>query len=102
MTTITIYDLPQSVELDCAAAVQIAGGFLEGLIPFSVGGYMPPIYNFFVQYEQNIFQQNPTNISIFNGDTGGNITNYIETSSLSAASPMSFTKIEARGEGFPF
>jgi hypothetical protein len=94
MTTITLNELPLSAELDRAAAMEISGGFLEGLVPFSEGGYMPPIYNLFVQYEQNIFQQNPTNISIFNGDTGGDIINNIETSSLSAASPMSFTKIE--------
>jgi len=94
MTTLTLTDLPMSADLDRAAAVEIAGGFLEGLIPFSEsGGYMPPIMNFFVQYEQNIFQQNPTNISIFNSETGGDVINNIETSSLTAASPMSFTKI---------
>ncbi len=97
MTTITLYDLPLSAELDRAAAMEIAGGFLEGLIPFGEGGYMPPIYNLFVQYEQTIFQQNPTNISIFNSGTGGDIINNIQTSSLSAASPMSYTRIE----GYP-
>lgn len=97
MTTITINDLALSAELDRAAVADIAGGFLEGLIPFGEGSSsMPPIMNFFIQFEQNIFQQNPTNISIFNGDTGGDVINSINTSSLTAASPMSFTKLEQR------
>ncbi|MEL7538134.1 MAG: hypothetical protein AAFZ58_00790 [Pseudomonadota bacterium] len=95
MTTITLHDLPCNEELDREAADAVIGGFLGGLIPHQdpVSSYLPTINNFFVQYEQNIFQQNPTNISIFNGDTGGDIINNISTNSLTAASPMSFTRI---------
>ena len=94
MTTITLNDLPQSTELDCAALEAVTGGFLAGLVEYQrPSSYLPTINNFFVQYEQTIFQQNPTNVSIYNGDTGGDIINNINTSSLSAASPMNFTSI---------
>ncbi len=95
MTTITLNDLPQSKELDLAALETVTGGFLDALVPYMTptSDYLPTINNFFVQYEQNIFQQNPTNISIFNGDTGGDIINNISTNSLTAASPMTFTRI---------
>lgn len=97
MTTITLYDLPKSEELDLTALEAVTGGYLDGLVPFqlprSAASYLPSISNIYVQYEQNIFQQNPTNISIFNGETGGDIINNISTNSLTAASPMSFTRI---------
>lgn len=98
MTTITLNDLPVSTELDRAAVKAVTGGFLGGLVPFSkpVSSFLPSINNYFIDiaYEQNIFQQNPTNVSIYNtGDTLGNVINNVNTSALSAASPMSFTNI---------
>ncbi len=95
MTTITLNDLPQSKELDLAALEAVTGGFLDALVAYMkpTSSYLPTINNFYVQYEQNIFQQNPTNISIFNGETGGDIINNISTNSLTAASPMNFTRI---------
>lgn len=94
MTTITLYDLPENTELDRAALEAVTGGFLDGLVNYArPSSYLPTINNFYVQYEQTLYQQNPTNVSIYNGDTGGDIINNINTSSLSAASPMSFTRI---------
>ena len=102
MTTITLYDLPESRELDLEALEAVTGGYLDALIPFQLprpSSYLPSINNFFIQYEQNVFQQNPTNINnIFNGDTGGDILVSNSTNSLTAASPMSFTRISG---GFP-
>lgn len=96
MTTITLYDLPKSEELDLTALEAITGGYLDKLVPFrmpQVSSYLPSITNIYIHHEENYFQQNPTNISIFNGDTGGDILNNISTNSLTAASPMSFTRI---------
>lgn len=96
MKTITLNDLPVSTELDRAAVEAVTGGFLGGLVPFSrpVSSFFPTINNYFIEYEQTIFQQNPTNVSIYNtGDTLGNVVNNVNTSALSAASPMSFTNI---------
>lgn len=93
MTTITLNDLPLSLELDRAAAVEIAGGFLEGLWAYVEEGYMTGYNNFFVQYEQNIVQQNPVNITNIISDTGGNVGIDNGFSFVSAANPFSNTKI---------
>lgn len=97
MTTITLNDLPVTRQLDRDAAKAVAGGFLAGLTAYQrpVSSFLPTINNYFVDYtfEHNVYQQNPTNINVVNGPTGGNVVNNIQTSALSAASPMSFTKI---------
>lgn len=102
MTTITLHDLPESRELDTEALEAVTGGYLDALIPYQRprASYLPSINNYFFQYEQNIFQQNPTNISIVNGETGGDIINNISTNSLTAASPMSFTRVSGILPGF--
>lgn len=103
MTTIILNDLPESTELDMAALETVTGGFLESLVayapPSASSSYLPSINNYFIQWEQNIFQQNPTNITVMNGETGGDIINNISTNSLTAASPMSFTRVSGVLDG---
>jgi hypothetical protein len=101
MSTITLNDLPESTELDVAALKAVTGGFLESMVAYAPreGSYLPSINNYLIQYEQNIFQQNPTNITIMSGPTGGNVVNNISTNSLTAASPMSFTRISGVLDG---
>ena len=101
MTTITLNDLPESTELDVAALEAVTGGFLESLVGYMPpsNSYLPSVNNYFIQWEQNIFQQNPTNITVMNGETGGDIINNISTNSLTAASPMSFTRLSGVLDG---
>lgn len=80
MTQLTLIDLPAESTLDAAALEETRGGF----------AWMSSIT---ALIEQMTMTQNETVVSIFNQGTTGNAFNQVNTSSLSAASPMSFTEI---------
>jgi len=87
---LTINDLPRNDVLDRAAADELRGGFLDGLVPFSVPGLDVPsiVNNLFIDFQQTVFQLNPVNLTVVNGPAGGNIVNDITVSPIAAASPM--------------
>lgn len=95
MTQLSVTDLAHDQELDREARHQLRGGFfgfLAGLQAFSapVPGPVPMSItnNVFVDYTQNIFQQNPLNVSITAGDGGVVSIGDFSPMLLSAGSPM--------------
>jgi len=99
MSQLVIKDLPKSEPLDRAARSAILGGFSLGwAVPYTEpvrsAGHPGGIFNVTTNYIDNdytLIQQNPTNISVFNGaGNSGSIVNFINATpfSVSAASPI--------------
>ena len=98
MTHLQVEDLEQNRDLDEQAYRDVCGGFagfLSGLFaPAPGSGGMPSITNnVFIDYDytQNVFQQNPVNLSIGAGDNSiVAIEGGISIMPVSAGSPMTF------------
>ena len=97
MTQLCLQDLACDLELDRKAQRQLSGGFfgfLAGLQAFrpAVPGPLPMnmsiTNNVFVEYTQNVFQQNPLNVNITAGDGGVVSMGDFSPMLLSAGSPM--------------
>ena len=99
MSQLVIKDLPKNEQLDRAALSAILGGFSLGwAVPYtepvrSVGhpGGIFNVTNNYIDNDYTLVQQNPTNISVFNGaGNSGSIVNFINATpfSVSAASPI--------------
>jgi hypothetical protein len=101
MSQLVIKDLPKSEQLDRAALSAILGGFgppgawaVAFTKPVTSAGHPGGLFNVTNNYIDNdytLIQQNPTNISVFNGaGNNGSIVNFINATpfSVSAASPI--------------
>ncbi len=96
--TLRIHTLTHDAQLDREARREVRGGFfgfLSGLYAPSPGGSgygMNITNNIFVEYTQNIFQQNPLYVNISAGDGGIVSMGDFSPMLLSAGSPMTFVQ----------
>ncbi len=92
MSNLVINDLPKLEELDRAAFVSLSGGMrvigMSFIRPYTEENKLSPynIFNYIINNEYTIINQNPISIYV-NNDNSGNATNNITATSVSAASP---------------
>ena len=97
MSALNISDLPMNAELDAQACREVTGGwagFLSGLFAGAPGGPMGMTTNLFVDYNvtNNIFQQNPVNLTVGAGDGSVVAIDSLNITPVSAGSPMTFVQ----------
>lgn len=95
--TLELIDLEMSQELDQQAYTDICGGwagFMSGLFAPTQGGFPGMTSNYLIDYNvtQNIFQQNPVNLTIGAGDGAIVAIDSLNITPVSAGSPMTFVQ----------
>jgi hypothetical protein len=97
MNQLSVRDLAHDLELDREAQHQLRGGFygflagLQAIRPSGPGALpmnLSVTNNVFVDYTQNVFQQNPLNVNITAGEGGVVSMGDFSPMLLSAGSPM--------------